>query len=192
VFGAYRRQLIAGVLLVIGGTAANYIVLNYMTNYAVTVLHMPLGTGIWAGVQLMLAALAGKLSDKVGRKPAILWSRLPMLLLIYPAFMLMNAQPTLPVLLAVVVGLSVLLAFNTVPSVVMLPELFPRRARATGMSVVYCLGVLVFGGFAQFFATWLIRLTDDPNAPALYVIVCGLVSLLGLAMVKETAGRPLD
>jgi len=197
VFGVYRRQLVAGVLLVIGGTAANYIVLNYMTNYAVTVLKMPLGTGIWAGVaaacvQLALSAAAGRLSDKVGRKPAILWSRLPMLLLIYPAFMLMNAQPSLGVLLAVVVALSVLLVFNSVPSVVMLPELFPRRARATGMSVVYCIGVLVFGGFAQFFATWLIRLTGNPNAPALYVIGCGLVSLVGLAMVKETAGRPLD
>jgi len=76
--------------------------------------------------------------------------------------------------------------------VVLLSELFPRRIRATGLSIVYCIGVLVFGGFAQFFATLLIDLTGSPNAPALYVIGCCLVSLVGLAMVPETAGRKLD
>ncbi|MBI3143847.1 MAG: MFS transporter, partial [Pseudogulbenkiania sp.] len=197
VFGPYRKQLIAGVLLVIGGTAANYIILNYMTNYAATVLHMPLKLALLAGltaaaVSMLMAPFAGILSDRIGRKPAILLTRLPMLALIYPAFMLLNADPTLPTLLLVVAGLSLLLIFNSVPSVVILPELFPRRVRATGMSLVYCFGVLIFGGFAQFFATGLIKLTDDPNAPALYVIGCGLVSLIGWAMVRETAGRPLE
>lgn len=197
VFGPYRKQLIAGVLLVIGGTAANYIILNYMTNYAVTMLHMPLKLAMLAGltaaaVSMVMAPFAGMLSDRIGRKPAILLTRLPMLALIYPAFMLLNASPTLSTLLLVTAGLSLLLIFNSVPSVVILPELFPRRVRATGMSLVYCFGVLIFGGFAQFFATGLIKLTDDPNAPALYVIGCGLVSLIGWAMVRETAGRPLE
>lgn len=66
------------------------------------------------------------------------------------------------------------------------------RIRATGLSVVYCIGVLVFGGFAQFLATWLIDLTGNCNAPALYVIGCGIASLAGLAMVRETEGKPLD
>lgn len=52
--------------------------------------------------------------------------------------------------------------------------------------------MLVFGGFAQFLATWLIDLTGNRNAPALYVIGCGIASLAGLAMVRETAGKPLD
>lgn len=197
VFGPFRRELVAGVLLVIGGTAANYIILNYMTNYAATQLGLPLKQAMWAGlaaaaVSMLLAPYAGILSDRIGRKRAILLTRIPMLVLIYPAFMLLNASPNLATLLLVVAGLSLLLIFNSVPSVVILPELFPRRVRATGMSLVYCFGVLIFGGFAQFFATGLIRLTGNPNAPALYVIGCGLVSLLGWAMVRETAGRPLE
>lgn len=197
VFGIYRNQLLAGVLIVIGGTAGNYIILNYLTNYAATLLHMPLKQAMWAGltaalVSMLLAPFAGSLSDRIGRKKAILLTRLPMLVVIYPAFMLLNANPTLSTLLWITAGLSVLLILNSVPTVVILPELFPRRVRATGMSLVYCFGVLVFGGFAQFFATGLIQLTGNPCAPALYVIGCGLLSLFGWVMVKETAGRPLD
>ncbi|MGT2493549.1 hypothetical protein ACU4GD_31375 [Cupriavidus basilensis] len=47
-------------------------------------------------------------------------------------------------------------------------------------------------GFAQFLATWLIDHPATYRAPALYVIGCGMASLAGLAMVRETAGKPLD
>jgi MFS transporter, MHS family, proline/betaine transporter len=88
--------------------------------------------------------------------------------------------------------LGALVAFTAVPNIVMLPELFPQSIRVTGMSIVYCLGVSIFGGFAQFFATWLIKLLDNPLAPAWYLIGCGAVSLLALPLIREPAGRPLD
>jgi len=197
IFFRHRRMVLAGVLITIGGTSATYIVLHYMTSYAISVLKIPPGISMVAGcvaalVQVALSAYAGRLSDRIGRKPVILWSRIAMLVVIYPAFLLLNARPTLATLLGVVAVLALLLVLNAVPSVVMLSELFPRRIRATGMSIVYCIGVLVFGGFAQFLATWLIAVTGNANAPALYVIGCGVLSLAGLAMVAETAGRRLD
>lgn len=197
VFAGHGRTVLAGVLIVSGGTSATYIVLHYMTSYAVTVLKMPLSLSMWAGciaalVQMALCTFAGRLSDRVGRKPTILCAGLAMLLLIYPVFLLINAYPTLVVLLVAVTALSILLSFSVVPSVVLLTEIFPREIRATGMSIVYCFGVLVFGGFAQFFVTWLIDLTGNPNMPAIYVIGCAIASLAGLSMVPETAGKRLD
>ncbi|MCY1238937.1 Ectoine/proline transporter ProP [compost metagenome] len=197
IFRGHGHVVVAGVLVTIGGTSATYIVLHYMTSYAVTVLKIPLGLSMAAGcvaalVQVALSAYAGRLSDRIGRKPAILWSRVAMLVLVYPAFLLLNARPSLGTLLAVVAMLALPLVLNVVPSVVLITELFPRRIRASGLSVVYCIGVLVFGGFAQLIATWLIELTGNASAPALYVIGCGLISLVGLAMVPETAGKRLD
>lgn len=197
VFAGHGRTVLAGVLIVSGGTSASYIVLHYMTSYAVTVLKMPLSLSMWAGciaalVQMALCTFAGRLSDRVGRKPTILCAGLAMLLLIYPVFLLINAYPTLVVLLVAVTALSILLSFSVVPSVVLLTEIFPRKIRATGMSIVYCFGVMVFGGFAQFFVTWLIDLTGNPNMPAIYVIGCAIASLAGLSMVPETAGKRLD
>ncbi|NUT78824.1 MFS transporter [Pseudomonas sp. C1C7] len=197
IFTRYARTVLTGVLLVIGSTASSYIVLDYMTNYTVTVLHLPMKMGTTAAclgalVQISLSIWAGRLSDRIGRRRTIALGAIPMLLLIYPAFMLMNQYPTLGTLLGVSLFTTLLLVLITVPTLVLITELFPRAIRASGLSIVYCLGVSVFGGFAQFFATGLIGLTGNNNAPALYVMLCVSLTLIGLVMVRETAGKPLE
>lgn len=81
--------------------------------------------------------------------------------------------------------LAALLVANTVPSLALLAEIFPAQVRATGLSVTYAVSSIVFGGFAQFFCTLLISVTGSPSAPAFYLIGCGLLSLVGLVLVKE-------
>lgn len=175
--------LLAGVVTTIGGTAANYIVLFYVATYAIKILGLPMSVGMSAAlvaalVTAMCSPFAGSLSDRVGRKWVMGVSRVLLILVIYPAFIAIHAWPTVPTVLSVVAGLAVLVAFTAVPNIVLLPELFPRHLRVTGMSVVYSVGVAIFGGFAQFFATLLIKLLDDQTAPAWYLIGCGVVSLL--------------
>ncbi|CAB3778056.1 MFS transporter [Paraburkholderia fynbosensis] len=196
-FRDYSRVITMGVLTTIGGTAANYIVLFYLSTYAIRILHLPMSSALWAAwaaavVTVICSPFAGALSDRVGRKRVLCVSRVLLIAAVYPAFMIINAAPTVPVLLSVVAGLAVLVAFTAVPNIVMLPEMFPRAIRATGMSIVYCLGVSIFGGFAQFFATWLIQISGNHLAPAWYLIGCGLVSLLPLPWMRETAGRAID
>ena len=196
-FREHRGVITMGVLTTIGGTAANYIVLFYLSTYAIRILHLPMSSALWAAwtaamVTVICSPLAGALSDRVGRKRVLWVSRVLLIVAVYPAFMMINAAPTVPVLLSVVAGLAVLVAFTAVPNIVMLPEMFPRAIRATGMSIVYCLGVSIFGGFAQFFATWLIQISGNNLAPAWYLIGCGLVSLLPLPFMRETAGRAID
>jgi MFS family permease len=196
-FRDHSRVITMGVLTTIGGTAANYIVLFYLSTYAIRILHLPMASALWAAwtaavVTVICSPFAGALSDRVGRKRVLWVSRVLLIVAVYPAFMMINAAPTVPVLLSVVAGLAVLVAFTAVPNIVMLPEMFPRAIRATGMSIVYCLGVSIFGGFAQFFATWLIQLSGNNLAPAWYLIGCSLVSLLPLPFMRETAGRAID
>ncbi|MFP4895523.1 MFS transporter [Paraburkholderia sp. EG304] len=196
-FRDHARSITTGVLTTIGGTAANYIVLFYLSTYAIRILHLPMATALWAAwtgavVTVICSPFAGALSDRVGRKRVLWVSRVLLILAVYPAFMTINASPTVPVLLAAVAGLALLVTFTAVPNIVMLPELFPRAIRATGMSIVYCLGVSIFGGFAQFFATWLIQVSGSNLAPAWYLIGCGVVSLLPLPFMRETAGRAID
>jgi len=197
IFRGHLGVIATGVVTTIGGTAANYIVLFYLSTYAIRILHLPMSLALWASwtaafVTVILSPFAGALSDRVGRKRVLWISRVLLIAAVYPAFMMINASPTVPVLLAVVAVLAVLVTFTAVPNIVMLPEMFPREIRATGMSIVYCLGVSIFGGFAQFFATWLIQLTGSTLAPAWYLIGCGVVSLLPLPFMRETAGRPSD
>ena len=197
IFSTHLGVIVTGVVTSIGGTAANYIVLFYLSTYAIKILHLPMSLALWASwtaafVTVICSPFAGALSDRVGRKRVLWVSRVLLIFAVYPAFMVINAVPTVPVLLGVVAVLGVLVAFTAVPNIVMLPEMFPREIRATGMSIVYCLGVSIFGGFAQFFATWLIQLSGSTLAPAWYLIACGVVSLLALPFVRETAGRAID
>ena len=189
-------KIVAGVGIIVGGTASNAVIVLYMSTYAIRQLAMPATTALFAGVTaglvtLIAAPIAGALSDRFGRRKLIGISYLLIATLIYPAFLLINAAPTLPTLLAVVVVLGALNAGGGAPGIITLAELFPAEVRATGMSVVYALGVALFGGFGQFIVTWLIAVSGNPFAPAFYVIACCVATLTALRFTPETSGTKL-
>jgi len=113
------------------------------------------------------------------------------LLSIYPAFLYLNAYPTLTTLLAIVTFLAMLNAAGGAVIIITLAEIFPVEVRATGMSLVYALGVAIFGGFGQFIVTWLIQVTGSPIAPAYYVMGCAVATILALATIPEMKGKTL-
>lgn len=196
-FKQHMGKVVLGVMMIIGGTAANAIVVLYMSTYAVRQLHMPPKTALFAGlaaglVTLVIAPIAGAVSDRVGRKPVAWVSYVLLAVTIYPAFLLLNANPTLPMLLGVVFFLGSLNAAGGATIIITLAEIFPAEVRATGMSLVYALGVAIFGGFGQFIVTWMIRVSGDPMAPAWYVVACCAATVLALFGIKEMSRRDLD
>ena len=68
--------------------------------------------------------------------------------------------------------------------------MLPRPVRATSLSVIYSVGVAIFGGTTQFVAVWLAKVTGSQLAPAWYLVACNIVSLIPLLYLKETAGKP--
>ena len=62
-----------------------------------------------------------------------------------------------------------------------------RGRRAGAVGITYALAVAIFGGSAQYAATWLIDYTGSPLAPAWYMtgaMVCGVAAM---AAMRETA-----
>ncbi|MGL4325755.1 MAG: MFS transporter [Beijerinckiaceae bacterium] len=195
-FKVHFSKIVAGVALIIGGTAANAVIVLYMATYAVTQLKMAPTAGLLAGitagfVTLVAAPIGGAISDRVGRKPVAFVSYLLILVLIYPAFLYLNANPSLATLLTIVAVLAVLNATGGATVIITLAEIFPVEVRATGMSLVYALGVAIFGGFGQFIVTWLISVTGSPIAPAYYVMACALATIIALRMIPEMKGKAL-
>lgn len=192
VFIRDSRQIILAFMIVIGGTAPHFIVLYYMSTYAIKVLHLPMDTSMWCGilsgaVMCVMAPVGGSWSDRLGRKTVTLISRVALTLLVLPGFLAITRQPSVGTLYLVVGGLAALHSINAGATGALLSEIFPRSTRATGLSIAYAAGVSIFGGFAQFFVTWLIGFTHNPSAPAWYVIVCGVLSLVPLAFITERA-----
>ena len=193
----HGRTVLAAILSIIGGTAAAYVVTFYMPTYAIRELGLPppvalFGAALTGLLSFALAPLVGVWSDRVGRKPLIVGSRVLLALLIYPGFLWLNASPT-PAVLFIVVGLlSLTLVAQTVPGITMLPEMFPKHVRATGMSLVYSVGVALFGGFSPFISTWLLNATGNKLAPAWYLLAVSLVSLFGLLWMRDFTGKDID
>ncbi|MDR8105008.1 MFS transporter [Burkholderia cenocepacia] len=187
----HRRPVLISILIAAGGTSSNYIALHYLTNYAVGVLKMPLSAGLWASLlagalQMALAAFAGIASDRYGRKAVVTVARLVLLIAIVPAFSWVSSSPSIARLLVVAAVLMIPTVFISVATVTMITEVFPRAIRATGLSIVYGIGVSIFGGFAQFLSTWLIALTGSKLAPAGYVIVLGIIAFVAALKFPET------
>jgi MHS family proline/betaine transporter-like MFS transporter len=68
-----------------------------------------------------------------------------------------------------------------------LAEQFPTRVRSTALAISYNIAVMLFGGFAQFFVTWLIEATGTPIAPAYYLMFGAAVGLLAALFLRERA-----
>ena len=193
----HGRTVLAATLSIIGGTAAAYVVTFYMPTYAIRELHMPppvalFGAALVGLISFVCAPFVGAWSDRVGRKPLIFWSRIALAVLIYPGFLWLNASPTPAVLYTVVGLLSITLVIQTVPGITMLPEMFPKRVRASGMSLVYSVGVALFGGFSPFISAWLVESTGSKLAPAWYLFALTVISLIGLRWLADHTGRDID
>ena len=189
------RPIAMAVMMIVGMTVSTYAAI-YMTTYAITTLKLPPAIGMASTVIFGLATLGGSLlggwlSDRYGRKPVMLWPRLALLLLTYPAFMALIHYTNFFTLACVTLLLASLTALSGAASLVFIPEQFPGHVRALGMSIAYAIGVTLFGGTAQFVMTWLIGATGDPAAPALYVVATSLATLAAVLLVSETGRQPL-
>ncbi|WP_408299628.1 MFS transporter [Paraburkholderia sediminicola] len=193
----HGKAVLLAMALMSGGTTAAYVVGFYMPTYAIRELGMSppialLGAALTGAITFALAPFAGKLADRAGRKPPIVCSYVALAILIYPAFFWLQASPVPAVLFSVVALLNVAGAFGGAPAMTMLPELFPQRVRATGMSLSYGVGVTVFGGFAPFVCTWLVKISGNKMAPAWYLIAMICLSLIGLRYLKDRTGQNID
>jgi len=195
---AHSKTVALMTMTVMGGTVSTYILTFYMPTYAIHSLHLPQRLSMWIGVGagltlLISAPLFGAWSDSLGsRKTPIFVGRILLVCALLPAFWLFNRFPTLSVVIPVTVFMLLCYSMGSATEFALMSELFPRRVRVTGISVSYALAVTIFGGTAQFVVTALIRLTGNNLAPAFYVAVCLMISLIAVAKAKETARAAID
>jgi MFS transporter, MHS family, proline/betaine transporter len=186
----HRMAVLTCFGLTIIWTVATFVFLTFMPTFAVQTLKIAPSTAlgsttIAALINVTCLPFAGMLSDRIGRKPMMMASALGFLVLAYPLFFLVTSRPGFAtLLLAQAVAAFLYSMFNGVASAA-LCELFPTSVRYTALSVGYNGAVMIFGGFAPFIATFLIRLTGDPIAPTYYVMACALVSLIVIARMTD-------
>lgn len=147
-----------------------------------------------AGVTVMIVApLAGIASDRLGRRPVLLFGAAWAAGFAFPFFWLVaTGNPALAMLaLALAQGGSVGVAFGV--QGVLLAELFSTESRYSGAAVSRELAAIVFGGFAPFIAVSLSTSAGgDPWPVALYVIALATITFVAGWLAPETSRRGLS
>jgi MFS family permease len=189
------RNYLIGMGMVVASAVSFYVTFGYTVTYAKEVLKLPLLQSflvqmIAAIVMMIVVPIAGSISDRWPRKPLLLVSLIGYLVLLYPLYSWVIAAPSIEKLLVCQVVIGFFSAFFLGVYCTTLVELFPIRIRSTSLSIVNNVAVLIFGGFAQFFVTWLIALTGSPLAPIFYVMIGVALGLLAvIAMRAEPRER---
>jgi MFS family permease len=193
---AHLRGVLSTFGIVISGTISFYVILLYMPTIARTQLQLPLdqafsAQAIGLACMIVLIPIFGALSDHIGRRPIIMGALLLYLLLTYPLFSWMYSNPSFASLIITQVALCSLLGAFFGPMSTALAEQFQTHVRSTALGTAYNIAVMVFGGFAPFFVTWLMQATGLPVAPAFYVMFGAAAGLVASLLLKEP-GRHAD
>jgi MHS family proline/betaine transporter-like MFS transporter len=113
------------------------------------------------------------------------------LIMAYPLFMFLRAYPSFWGLLVVQATAQAVLTLYTGVISTILSEMFPTNVRYTALSVSYGFAVAIFGGFAPYISTFLVRATGDVLAPSYYVMAAGVVSGIAVLFVHERHRAPV-
>jgi len=191
VIADHARAILIGLMILMGGTVSTY-VLNYMTTFARTTLHMGASPSFAAtlvnGLFGLIASLAGGwLSDIFGRRRLMLIPRFSALVGVYPIFLLIVYQRSTIALLVGTALLSVLLNISSGAFYVAFAETLPKKVRGVIFATVYATSIAVFGGTTQPLIAWLIHVTGNPLAPSWYLLFATLLSVIAMLMMIESA-----
>jgi MHS family proline/betaine transporter-like MFS transporter len=189
------RPILQVIGLMIIFNVGYYVVFTFLPTYFIKTLHF---TKTEAFVSITLASLVAlililplaALSDRIGRRRMLMVGSLAFAVGGYPLFLLLNSG-SLRGAIAAHCGLAVIEAVYVSAAVAAGVELFATRVRYSGFSIGYNICVAAFGGTTPYVVTWLTAQTANNVAPAYYVVVAAIVSLLTILTIRETAGRPL-
>ncbi len=155
----YPREVMVVVGLTMGGTTAFYTYTTYMQKFLKLSVHLTdqQTTIVTAGsliFALILQPLYGALSDRIGRKPLLIWFGVTGTLFTIPLLLSLQSTKSAYVAFLLICGAWLIVAGYTSINAVVKAELFPTKIRATGVGLPYAVTVSIFGGTAESIALW--------------------------------------
>lgn len=193
----YWRPLLLCFLITMGGTLAFYAYSVNAPAIVKTTYKDQAMTATWInliGLIFLMAIqpIGGMISDKVGRKPLLLWFGIGGVIYTYVLFTyLPQTHSPLMSFLLVAVAYVILTGYTSINALVK-SELFPSHVRALGVGIGYALANSMFGGTAPVIYQ---ALKDRDLVPwfIAYVTVCIALSLLVyLFFLKNKSETYLD
>ncbi|MFC6882644.1 MULTISPECIES: MFS transporter [Actinomadura] len=189
-----RILMLIGIVFLLN--IADYTLLTFMPSYLIDFLGLAdvssqlITIGVEAAMILVILPL-GHLSDRIGRKPLLLTAAIGYIVLAWPAFALMQLHNPAGVAVgyAIIGGLLVLMLAVVGAT---FPAMFPTKVRYGAFAIGYNISTSLFGGTCAVLVGSLIDATGSNYVPAFYLMLAGLVALVPILRIPETARVPIE
>jgi len=194
VYATFRqnaRVIVLGLIVLASGTIGTYL-FNYLTTFAQSTLKMTptvafAGTFAQNVISLFAVLFGGWLSDRIGRRPVMIYPRFLFLILLLPAFYWIVEARSATALIVGSVILSLLSSVGGGAFYAALTESLPKRIRGGAFATIYAFSIALFGGTTQLVVTWLIHVTGNPMAPAYYWLIAATIGTAAAMAIIESA-----
>ncbi|OBF00245.1 MFS transporter [Mycolicibacterium elephantis] len=181
--------------LVMALNVVNYTLLTYMPTYLEQSIGLSTNMALVVPIIGMLSMMvfvpfAGKLSDRVGRKPMWWVSMTGLFIAVVPMFMLMSTGVAGAIVGFAVLGLLYVPQLATISA--MFPAMFPTHVRYAGFAIAYNVSTSLFGGTAPAVNDGMVNAIGNNLWPAFYMMLALAVGMVALTRVPETARYPIN
>jgi len=189
-FRSHLKELLFILCLTWMGVVVTYLVFVYMTTYMSTVLHYHLVDALMIDTVSMLVVviiipIAGLVSDRVGRKPIMMFGALGVAIAIIPYFYVLQlGYLSLAFIAQLIIAVPAACFFAVCP--VAMVEMVPAEVRYSVSSFGYNVGAAIFGGTTPLIAMLLIHETHNQLSPSYYLIVCAIITFTACIFMTET------
>jgi MHS family alpha-ketoglutarate permease-like MFS transporter len=189
-FRDHPREAFLVMALTAGGTAAFYAYTIYLQKFLANTSGFDRATAsqiMTAALSLMLLIqpLAGRLSDRVGRKPLMIFFGASATMFTYPLFSALENTHSVPAAFLLVMAALVMVTGYTSINAIIKAEMFPADIRALGVALPFAIANVIFGGTAEYVALYL---KDIGHERWFYVYISALAafSLIAYVRMRET------
>jgi MHS family alpha-ketoglutarate permease-like MFS transporter len=183
----YPREIMIVVGLTAGGTTCFYTYTTYMQKFlklsvGLTDNQTTLVSAASLVFALILQPIYGALSDRIGRKPLLIWFGVMGTLFTIPLLRSLQATTSARGAFVLIAAAWMIVAGYTSINAVVKAELFPTNVRATGVGLPFAITTSIFGGPAESIALWFKSIGREAWFSYYLTSVIAVALLVSLAM----------
>ncbi|QLY27542.1 MHS family MFS transporter [Nocardia huaxiensis] len=192
----YPRGVFTAMGLRLGENIFYYLVVTFSITYLKVHVGANTKTILWwllaaHAVHFAVIPVAGRLSDRFGRRPIYLIGALTAGSWGFFAFPMMDSKHNAVILTAIIIGL-VFHAFMYSAQPAIMAEMFPTRMRYSGVSLGYQVTSIVAGSLAPIIAVKLLDRFGSSVPIAVYLAAACAITVVAVLFARETRGANLE